>query len=207
MLTFLEFVARKLMGPPHAGRRCWRCPWCDSRSPCWHVRPPSADGRERFGCYRCGAWGDAHDLLRDVGGVLDYSERRIILARWEAEWLAGAGTGTHAHHVPPSRGSRPATDPREVALAWGNLTARERALLRGPWRRRLRVGVPLEALRAYDAALGAWVAAGDKRHAGECRAPAECDDAPCRRARGLPALTARQVRAGRYTVDGHRKGA
>jgi hypothetical protein len=30
MMTFLEFVFRSEMGPPH-GQRSWYCPWCDPR--------------------------------------------------------------------------------------------------------------------------------------------------------------------------------
>jgi hypothetical protein len=57
-----------------------------------------------------------------------------------------------------------------------------------------------------EAALRAYLAERDAQHVAECRCPDRCDDAPCRRARGLRPLTIQEIRAGLDQYDGHREG-
>jgi hypothetical protein len=49
----------------------------------------------------------------------------------------------------------------------------------------------------------AWFREQALEHVAACAKPDECDDAVCRRARGLAPLTAGEIRAGKYMVDGH----
>ncbi len=63
-MTFVEYVARELMGEPEyrLGEGRWTCPHCDHNT--WHVRPPKEGEKDRWSCWSCGAWGDAYDLVR-----------------------------------------------------------------------------------------------------------------------------------------------
>jgi len=62
-MTFLEYVADRLMGPPTDGR-AWRCPFCDSDHGSFSIRQPKRGYRIRYRCFRCGEWGDEYDLLK-----------------------------------------------------------------------------------------------------------------------------------------------
>lgn len=85
MLTFLEYVCERLMGPP-AHNRTWLCPFHDDSSPSFHVRPPKQrpDGSWypiKFRCFGCDAWGDEFDLLRQF---YPDATRQQLTKRWQA---------------------------------------------------------------------------------------------------------------------------
>jgi hypothetical protein len=100
--------------------------------------------------------------------------------------------------------ARPPENPDAVAGAWADLSSREREVLAKWYERSLREEFSLDALAKYDADFEAWRQETDRQHLAECQDPEHCDDAPCRKARGLPPLTREEIRAGLYRVDGHR---
>jgi hypothetical protein len=73
-MTFLEFVARKLMGPPAYGSS-WCCPFHDDTSPSFHITPPKDNFPIKYKCFGCGAWGDEFDLLKHFHPRDNYSDR------------------------------------------------------------------------------------------------------------------------------------
>jgi hypothetical protein len=130
MMTFLEFLCRKLIGLPH-GRNgdspTWPCPQCNHRN--WHVRPPKPGLKDRFSCWRCAWWGDEADLMKQFYPSEDYSDRMRHLAALRAEWeqaspamvapdssLPGTGSGA-ASHCLRCRMSDRRYDPRADELA------------------------------------------------------------------------------------------
>ena len=88
-MTFLEFVYRKLLGPPAAGV-CYRCPDCDHKTPSVTINPPKAGHAVKFRCHRCGAFGDEFDVLKLVG-VRHYGDRIARIQELRAEYDALPG--------------------------------------------------------------------------------------------------------------------
>ena len=84
-MTFLEYVAERLMGPPVCGS-CWRCPYCDSPHASFSVRPPKPGYKVKFKCFRCGMWGDEYDLLKEFYPGEQYPRRRVRLDQWYRDW-------------------------------------------------------------------------------------------------------------------------
>jgi hypothetical protein len=96
-MTFLEYVCRRLLGHPSGGSFC--CPYCDHNR--LTVRQPDGDKPIKFRCHRCQKWGDEMDLLRDVAGIGNYTDRMERRAEMHADYLRdGADTPV------PSRGDR-----------------------------------------------------------------------------------------------------
>ncbi len=62
MESFLEYVCTRLMGAPDFGSS-WCCPFCDSDSAAFHVRPAKGNHPIKFKCFKCEQWGDSVDLL------------------------------------------------------------------------------------------------------------------------------------------------
>jgi hypothetical protein len=88
--TFLEFVAERLLGPPartdSMGRSWWHCPFHNDNTPSFNTLPPKKGKKDWFKCLGCGEWGDEHDLLKKVGGVTNYSDRRDQLQQWREDY-------------------------------------------------------------------------------------------------------------------------
>ena len=63
MESFLEYVCTRLMGAPEFGSS-WCCPYCDSPSSSFHVRPAKGNHPIKYKCFRCEQWGDSVDLLK-----------------------------------------------------------------------------------------------------------------------------------------------
>lgn len=68
MISFVEYVCERLMGPPAYGSM-WYCPFHEDNSPSFSVRPTKQRPNGtwypiKFRCFACDAWGDAWDLLR-----------------------------------------------------------------------------------------------------------------------------------------------
>src|SRR5438552_1089868 len=89
-MTFLEFVCRKLLGPPVSGS-CWRCPYCDSNGASFSVRPPKGDLPIKFKCHRCGEWGDEFDLMKLFHPVWGFSLRHLQLADLRRQYESHQG--------------------------------------------------------------------------------------------------------------------
>jgi hypothetical protein len=95
-MTFLEFVVTQLLGEPtHNGRQhgesFWDCPACGHSR--FHTLPDRPRYRHRVKCYRCGFWGDAHDVLKavDPGRYGNYSCRLTVLEDWRREFESAGG--------------------------------------------------------------------------------------------------------------------
>jgi len=114
-MSFLEYLARILMGPPVSGTS-WQCPFCGS-SRGFSVRPPLPDKPVKFKCFRCSACGDEHDLIQLFRPDLrnDYGRRSMELDRLRAEFEAGGKAeptaptrpGTAAGNSCRGRGGQP----------------------------------------------------------------------------------------------------
>ena len=90
-MTFLEYICERLMGPPafrSGGSSYWCCPAHDDSDPSFCTRPHKEGYKDRFTCWGCGAWGDAHDLLLLVHPEenRNYQDRLDRLARWRKEY-------------------------------------------------------------------------------------------------------------------------
>jgi hypothetical protein len=206
-MTFLEFTARRLLGPPTYdrgdGQSDWPCPRCGSRG--WHTRPSSPRHRDRFSCWSCRWWGDEFDLLREFG-------RAGLLAEWRREHQEqqeaavtttpnddGTGPGRGPDFPPRGRetgATRPNADRRSLDLAQANLLPGEHQALVTAAAAARREGVDLEALAAKCRGFDEWVEQSTARHLAECQDPV-CDAVCCRAARGLPPLTREEIEAGR----------
>ncbi len=106
MITFLEYVCERLMGPPQASRS-WCCPYHDDTNPSFTVRPPKKrpNGTEypiKYRCHACGEWGDERDLLRHF---YPKDTQAQFVARWK-KLLAGYEHLTGQPAPISSRGSR-----------------------------------------------------------------------------------------------------
>ena len=122
-MTFLEYVCRRVMGPPVSGASSWHCPFCDSPHASFHVRPPKDNLRIRFNCFRCDKWGDEYDLAKYLYPE-PYPQRVERVEAWQRDYelsltaesvaadnLSSPGTGNNK--AKPSR-----LDRWDLATAW-----------------------------------------------------------------------------------------
>ena len=205
-MPLLEFVCKRLMGPPVCGS-CWRCPFCDSSGSSFSVRPPKGDYAIKFKCFRCDRWGDELDLLEHFYPDEDKSQ---ICARWtklrhqhesarpeSKSSFSLRGTG-HTRSVGQQH-STYRDDPQDVALVWSDLGDEFRdddeisnALL-------VRVLTPIvERCEASNVSVPTFlkycqdfedfIRKSDQQHLAGCDDP-ECEADVCRVARGLRSLT------------------
>jgi hypothetical protein len=210
-MTFLEFLVEKLLGPRVSGT-CWRCPFCDSSGPSFSVRPPSPLGPVKFKCFRCGTWGDEHDLVKHLERIHNYQNRLHRLNELRDEYereevhtisFFFRGVGSMNQHSNRARQDR---EQRLAGNAWANLTHAELEaliVLRQKVTSSVGTEVSLDAVAEYHRNFKDWTARTDAEHRTECNDRDHCDDAPCRKARGLPPLTLEEIKAGCYRVDGH----
>ena len=68
MTTFLEFLCERMFGPPldrrGDGQSEWeKCPKCGAGPDKFHTRPAKPGFADKFGCYRCGVYGDEFDAV------------------------------------------------------------------------------------------------------------------------------------------------
>src|SRR5262249_47425205 len=125
-MTFLEFVTRKLLGPPsHSGGSpgdsYWCCPFHDDSTPSFHTLPHKPRYRDFWKCWGCGRHGDVFQLLRDLRDLAghpavlgDYGTHQALVAGWRREFdhLADSTASTErkegsAGPVSPAVGSPP----------------------------------------------------------------------------------------------------
>lgn len=127
-MTFLEYVARKLLGPPDRYGR-WPCPRCGSRTG-FGLMPPKPRHKDRCRCHACTWLGDAADLLRLARPDLtDWKrDREPLLVKWRAEHARQAGTATTTSGAAAPDG---ATAPATTAAATVACEGRNVLLPRG----------------------------------------------------------------------------
>jgi hypothetical protein len=125
--TLLEYVAERLMGPPHQrvqlGESYWPCPAC--ASPKWHTMPHREGYKDRFLCWACNYRGDEDDLLKWFCPKEAYGQRLQRLDRLRDEY-GGLTTPNPGKEDPrraagplaglPSRGSGLEADPLTAGL-------------------------------------------------------------------------------------------
>jgi hypothetical protein len=207
-MTFLEYVCRRLMGPPVSGS-CWRCPFCDSSGPSFSVRPPKPGYPVKFKCFRCGEWGDEYDLMKLCHPNGGFSERRNRLDQWRQDYERdtpilhrGPGSTQTVNQQPHIH----CDEPGNVELAWANLIGELRDEVTGEafalqLLNRVKEHcdqnhVSMEALLAYWNDFERWAVESEERHRAECDDP-DCDARVCRIARGLAPLTPEEIEADR----------
>ena len=125
-MTFLEFICRKLIGPPVSERTYtpqWECPFCSREK--LYIKRPDAKGKVRFKCWSCEKWGDAADLIAHFHPELtDYQDRCDLRDQLCLEWEA---SGDAEPVVIPRQGvgepaSGPADEMTAAGGAWASLT-------------------------------------------------------------------------------------
>ncbi|MGA2064139.1 MAG: CHC2 zinc finger domain-containing protein [Thermoguttaceae bacterium] len=208
-MTFLEYVAERLMGPPasrSSGRSTWLCPFHDESNPSFCTLPPKAGCKDRFRCFGCGAWGDEYDLMKLFYDRENFSERRDRMEQWREDWKRdqplfhrGPGRVKVAEQV-----AGPGNDPRDVDIVWAGLTMDLEAedisqavalrVLSEAADHCKRNNVSLEALLKYWQRFEEWIAETGRQHLAECTDP-NCDAIVCRARRGLPPLTKAEIAA------------
>jgi hypothetical protein len=114
--------------------------------------------------------------------------------------------GPELGHVPAvSGGYRPEvcseTDPTLSALAAAGLSDAERRAVMEAYVITRKAGVSFGALSTSCFEFDRWLCESDRHHAATCTEPATCDARACRAWRGLPPLTAEEIRTGREEID------
>jgi hypothetical protein len=211
-MTFLEYIAERLMGTPasrSSGRSTWPCPFhAPDNRPSFCTLPPKAGCKDRFRCFGCGARGDEHDLLKGFG-IRDYGDRLFQLNQFREDFERDVPA---ADRLPIShRGERSTkpmnqtngynSDPRSVEVAFadlgvalnkpvpswavGNLAAYR--LLAHAADAAWSNGITLDELALHCAEYLLAYRESLRTHAAQCDDP-ECGD-QCRRMRGLRPLT------------------
>lgn len=210
--TFLEYLCAKLLGQPAyskgGGESYWPCPACSSDR--FHTMPDIEGKRHRAKCFSCGWMGDAHDLLRQVRPRWNYGDRKAWIWQLRNEYNAQprpaptpqdadaqehADAATflprgHARSSPARPYDEAENDPRNIALAWANLTDEERAVMGLSVAIARRKGVSAEGLAHYAYHFHRWVHDTNADHMAGCADP-DCDWYCCRLARGW---TVEQIR-------------
>jgi hypothetical protein len=200
-MTFLEFVCRKVLGPPAYGSM-WHCPFHDDSSPSFSVRPPKPGYRVRYKCWGCGAWGDEFDLVKWSHPGEDYDRRLERVAALRAEYEQGhgddraGGAGGFPSRGPGSTRPAPEDDPSAIAAAYASLSHGERMKLAAAAAIARERKVSVGGLARYCHDTLEWFAETDRRHFESCDDPA-CEAIVCRAARGLPPLTREEIAARR----------
>ena len=90
-MTFEEFIAEQLMGPPAFTRSqgessYWHCPFHDDSHPSFHSLPPHPKYKNRFKCHPCGKLVDVFDLLQRFFPHEHYGDRLHRLNEWRQEF-------------------------------------------------------------------------------------------------------------------------
>jgi len=200
-MTFLEYVAEQLMGPPVCGS-CWRCPYCDSHHGSLSVRPPRDGYPIKFKCHKCQTWGDEHDLLKLFYPAEGYSLRLLRLGELHREYESRVEPQP-LEFIPRGRGG--STKPDDDEFGEGADAAAAEIFEHFGKRPNL-----VEAFKDAEAVLTlcgkhgldpvafakrchfhAWVVEGEEAHMKVCE-DFDCDFVCCRLARGW---TLEQIKA------------
>lgn len=210
-MTFLEYVAERLMGPPlsrSGGRSVWHCPRHEDVHPSFSTRPPKPGFKDRFQCFACGFWGDVADLVKEFYPGEDYGQRRARIAAWRINFASEAQPEPVAINN-PGMGSTlgtelPRNDSRDLDVAWAAFiedlhdweTGQTFALqIVKQFKERCDQNrVSMEALLRYWLDFEDWKVDVDMRHYFGCLEP-DCDAAICRSERGLPPLSKEEIEA------------
>ena len=218
-MTFLEYVARQLMGPPQTGTY-WHCPFCDSDHGSFMVRRPKAGCRVRYKCLRCDAWGDESDLIKHFYPREDYGQRVDRLATMRSEFERGAKPKSP---VSPLRGrgsltfiEGPRNDWHDVEIVWNDYRddlddfevgySFALGLLSQLAERCEKNNVSMEAIVKYWKDFDTCIFEMDQRHMEECDNP-DCEAAVCRINRGLLPLTEEEIAEGTRKIKAAKQKA
>ncbi len=224
-MTFLEYVCERLIGPPAwrsgtYGESYWNCPFHDDTNPSFHTMPHKPEYKDRWRCFGCGMRGDEADLMQGLMPPEPWPARKARLDQWRQEYeRAVLQVARQAEPInkpakvflsgEAGRLADPNYDhPLEVGAAWSDLTEDERdtliaALAVMRQEKVAKAPVSFNALAEYCLDFVQWKEESAKQHVSECTDPEHCDDAPCRKARGLPPLTIEQIQSGLFEGDGH----
>jgi hypothetical protein len=139
-ITFLEYVAERLMGPPVSrsnGRATWPCPFhSPDERPSFNTLPPKAGCKDRFRCWSCGAWGDEFDLVKNFFDRENFGERRERLDKWRQDFERDVPADDDPVHTTPRTGrgqsrdaAPPRDDPSKIDAAFADLSLAERCVM------------------------------------------------------------------------------
>jgi hypothetical protein len=114
MISFLEFVCEKLMGPPISSRS-WRCPFHEDNTPSFSVNPPKQRDNGtwypvKFRCHAgsCGRFGDEWDLITHFKSDRTYGFQLKLWNGFRAEYeqLFNMPARSAYNPTPGNRGPR-----------------------------------------------------------------------------------------------------
>lgn len=208
MMTFLEFVCRRLIGRPSGSSLCraWRCPSCQDGKRTLTVRPPKGNYRIRFKCHKCQWWGDEADMMRHFHPTENYPQHRARLDLWHEEYQRDVEAGTlpdaggpapalsfsprsPGTTPPPVNPAMPAEQREALETALDKvrdaLSAEERRALVRAARLAADGEVPLQLLAEDCACYEEWLVWEELGHQISCP-DWGCPRACCRACRGLP---------------------
>jgi hypothetical protein len=188
-MTFLEYVAERLLGPParHTathGDSYWCCPFHNDTNPSFHTMPSKPGFKDRWMCFSCGMRGDEADLMKGMMPGEDWNRRRARLMEWQQDYEREAAAsdvfspGTGRWTDPSTRHEE--QERRLAESAWPDLTDAERLEL---IRIKDKVGdVSLDALAKVCRDYKESFERSDQLHRAECKDP-NCEARVCRMAR------------------------
>jgi hypothetical protein len=214
-MTFLEYVAERLLGPP--ARRCgkgdsyWNCPFHGDTNPSFHTMPHKSGFKDRWCCFGCGTRGDEADLMKEFYQGEGWPRRKARLEQWRQEYEREGGQTSRpapalAPAVPSSslrgagsvRADAANDDPAAAASAWDRLTRDERDTILAAhdiiWCKG--DGVSFDALADQCLGFAEFIARSNAHELANCDDP-ECVADVCRAWRGLPPRTRAEIEADR----------
>ena len=110
-LSFLEYAAERLMGPPTSriggGRSTWTCPQCGDLK--FYTLPPKKGTVTRFRCPRCQFSGDAFDLVKEFHSEKTYPWQRVQMEMLQQDYQVEVyymGEDPPDCWIPPIRSSQ-----------------------------------------------------------------------------------------------------
>lgn len=221
-MTFLEFICRKLIGPPTSskcnGESYWPCPHCGSEK--FHTMPHKPPHKDRFTCWVCPFRGDAADLMRYFYPHERYPQHLDRLADLQHEYDCEMGRAAESLQSAPAGGPGQAAtsssgepgmmsrafDHRRVSDTWAELTRDERDVLIAARRIMDEKTDDISFFALTDFCLGfqEWAEQSEQRHYAECQDP-DCSARVCQAVRGLPPLTPGGIEADRQAEKARRE--
>jgi hypothetical protein len=187
-MTFLEFVATKLMGP-----RPWLCPFHNERHSSFSIRPPKGDYPIKYKCFACGAWGDEFDLVRHFYPKDDYNRRldRVRFLKLEYEATYGKPNERRLNDTKPATARFPSGDYKNDDRRWQAVNEAFDEVTQEVGHGKSfedfiriaqiceRYGCDMKDFAKYCQEFFDWIDEGDRRHLTECD-DLDCDFYVCR---------------------------
>ncbi len=233
-MTFLEYVAERLMGPPvsqSGSRSTWLCPFHEEEHPSFCTLPPKPGYKDRFRCFSCGAWGDEYDLVKLFYDKENFCDRKDRLDHWRQDYERedqlepvginhpGRGRVKPGSYLEYKFGVRYDPQVDEFEPATDEAIGRLLDDLVNPLmdcfpkvieisKRTLEICAEFgvhPATLAGRCGFEIWSREREREHLAECDDP-DCVAVCCRRARGLEPLTNEEIEASRTTYYRNRNG-